>query len=64
MEEYQQRVWDERKELEEKLCKLIDFINGEVFPNLLGIEQTLLKHQAEIMGKYARILSERIFIFR
>lgn len=35
MKEYQQRVIDEKKDLDIKIERLIDFISGDVFKQLL-----------------------------
>lgn len=64
MQPWQQRVIDEKKELDEKLKKLLVFISGEEFRKLPWQEATLLKQQALAMGKYASILEERIANFK
>ena len=58
MEPYQQRIIDERSELESKLQKLDDFLNGGV-PMLLS-DRKLLDEQAQIMRLYSAVLFKRI----
>lgn len=61
MRPYQQRVVDEKMDLDEKAKALSDFIG---YSNTFGIleqeEQELLKEQCEIMWQYSEILGERI----
>lgn len=63
MQPHQQRVVDERTELDEKLAKLKAFIGGEVFNNLDQAEKERLDQQAAVMAEYSRILGERIAAF-
>ena len=61
---HQQRVVDEKKELDEKANKLVDFIsNSPTFETLTHTEQELLKNQQEIMWQYSEILGKRISLF-
>jgi len=60
MKEYQQRVIDEKKDLDIKIERLIDFISGDVFKQLLLPEQRRLKRQKGIMELYSDVLNERI----
>ncbi|XYJ11802.1 crAss001_48 related protein [Telluria sp. B2] len=65
---HQQRVIDERRELDEKADKLAIFIStrdeeGSVFGNLPGDEQMRLCRQLEAMRGYSSILAERIAAF-
>lgn len=59
-EDYQQRVVDERVELEEKLLKLQTFLISEKSNSLDSVDRKLLTRQAAIMLDYSEILSERI----
>lgn len=64
MQPHQQRVIDEKAELEEKLLKLHQFICASpVFAGLSGAEKELLREQAQIMDQYNDILKERIELF-
>lgn len=59
---HQQRVVDEKKELEEKLTKLTKFIESDKFSELVPdeYERRLLVMQEDIMSDYVGILIERI----
>ncbi len=63
MEEYQQRVMDEKKALDEKLERLDDFLRDLTFTTLPSIGQSLLIQQRVAMGSYSNILSIRILNF-
>lgn len=61
---HQQRVVDEKAELDEKLGKLHDFIQGNpIFKTLPEDEQKRLQRQDLVMAEYSQILSERIAAF-
>lgn len=60
---HQLRVVEEKAELDEKLGKLRAFFDGSVFPTVNKAEQYRLVYQAELMGKYSRVLGERIAAF-
>lgn len=64
MELYQQRVFAERAELDEKLAKLRTFFGTEAFLGLEGAEQARLQRQANAMSMYADVLGERIAAFK
>ncbi len=58
---YQQRVIDEKKELDIKLERLVGFIVSPHFLEVVGLEERRrLTSQAEMMKKYSAILGERI----
>lgn len=57
---HQQRVIDEEKDLSEKLNKLQNFINDEVFSALPHGEQGRLREQADHMLGYRNVLLRRI----
>jgi hypothetical protein len=62
--QHQQRVVDEKAELDEKLGKLHDFIQGNpIFKSLPEDEQKLLCRQDLVMAEYSQILCERIETF-
>lgn len=64
MQPYQQRVVDEKIELDAKAEALSDFIgNSDIFPTLDTDEQKRLKEQCEIMRQYSEILGQRIAAF-
>lgn len=60
---YQQRVVDERNDLDSKLGSLLTFIGTPVFHSLDGADRALLKQQADVMAEYSSILSIRIARF-
>lgn len=60
MQAFQQRVIDEKKELDEKRVKLAAFLQGETFKTLPTDEQHRLQVQALSMSEYSTILGERI----
>jgi len=57
---FQQRVIDEKKELDLKLSKLVDFQGNRIFKGLTKEDKKLLKAQATVMKKYSDILEKRI----
>ena len=64
MEPHQQRVVDERIELDERAKKLSDFIGlNPVFETIDAEEQERMKEQCEIMWQYSEILGKRIAAF-
>lgn len=64
MQPHQQRVVDEKRELDDKIYKLTMFVNSTNFPNHVGFsEQARLKSQLGIMESYSDILGERIDAF-
>ena len=60
---YQQRVIEEKEELDEKRFKLRDFRDGKVFEALPVDEKGRLNRQVEVMCSYSEILAERIANF-
>ena len=60
---YQQRVVDERIELDTKRRLLDIFISTGAFHNLESVEQDLLKQQSTRMTQYSDILARRIGLF-
>lgn len=63
MQDFQQRVIDEKDALEEKLIKLTKFINGQVFNTLDITERNLLTEQRTYMSRYLNVLNRRITRF-
>jgi len=65
MRDYQQRVIEEKKELDEKARGLSNFIG--LNKEFLGIDknsQELMKEQCETMWEYSEILGKRIALFK
>jgi hypothetical protein len=63
---HQERVLVEKKELDEKLDKLLDFIGagkGPVYAKLVTEERERLTTQARIMREYSDVLADRIAAF-
>ena len=63
MEAHQERVVAEKKELDEKMQRLKDFIGDPTFQTLDSAEQGRLRWQAFMMYGYSDILAERIEAF-
>jgi len=63
MQPHQQRVVDEKQELDTKLDKLTVFLKGDLFESLPDDEQDRLAKQLGIMSEYSNILAERIAHF-
>ena len=62
MEAYIERMIQEKKELDEKILKLSQFIYGEnkVYPNLCEYQKELLREQKKYMEEYSKFLGKRI----
>ncbi|WP_337918720.1 crAss001_48 related protein [Vibrio cholerae] len=60
MEPHQQRVVEEKKELDSKIEKLNTFIDGQVFKKLDNEDKKLLIKQLHEMKAYSRTLGCRI----
>jgi hypothetical protein len=64
MEAYQQRVIEEKKDLDEKLNRLDEFIMlNPNYPILPQDEKDRLIRQLRHMGEYSIVLGERIAAF-
>lgn len=64
MQPHQQRVVDEKKELDDKLDKLKAFIDeNPIFKGLHADERVRLCRQFDVMAEYSSILSQRIAAF-
>jgi len=63
LQPHQQRVIEERAELEDKLGKLQAFIAGERFAAVPDAEQGRLVLQHKLMESYALVLEQRIAAF-
>jgi hypothetical protein len=64
LQPHQQRVVDEKAELDERREKLDKFLDTETFENLPQHEKTLLVRQSYLMLEYSNILGERIAAFK
>ena len=60
---HQQRVVDEKRELDEKRAKLNAFFNTAIFGKLSSEEHDRLHRQYEFMVQYSAVLDERIDAF-
>lgn len=60
MEAFIERMIVEKNELQDKVTKLENFINGEKFKELKGLEQVYLKKQLKFMKGYLSVLRQRI----
>lgn len=60
---HQQRVIDEKKELDTKLTALKAFFDTPIFKGLDEVNQNLLSSQEVAMEEYSQILAERISLF-
>ncbi|MFN9435251.1 MAG: crAss001_48 related protein [Planctomycetota bacterium] len=63
MAPHQERVVQEKKELDEKLAKLDAFGRTDFYRTLPADEQGRLNRQHSVMEEYSRILGERIAAF-
>jgi len=63
MQPHQQRVIDERNQLEERRKKLSDFMEGKQFFGLPEMERNRMRRQLKAMTEYSEVLSERIADF-
>lgn len=60
METFVERMITEKDELQDRVTKLENFINGEKFKELKGLEQVYLKEQLKFMKGYLSVLRQRI----
>ena len=63
MQDWQQRVVDEARELMERKDRLHEFMQTEAFLNLSSRDKDLLDLQHYLMMAYARVLTTRIARF-
>jgi|GEM_PF-2846041 len=63
MEDYQERVIDERTQLRVKHKQLLRFISTDLFLSLPMNKRILLTNQYLVMGEYLNILGSRISLF-
>lgn len=60
LQPHQQRVVDEKTDLDDKITKLDAFITTPTCLALLFGERSRLKHQLDVMREYSGILGDRI----
>ena len=60
MEAFVERMITEKDELQDRVTKLENFVNGEKFKELKGLEQVYLKEQLKFMRGYLSVLRHRI----
>jgi hypothetical protein len=64
MQAHEQRVIDEKAELDEKIAKLRVFINDNpAYLKLPAAQATLMHDQVSAMARYSEVLSQRIMFF-
>lgn len=63
LQPHQQRVVDERRELNDRLTKLEAFMHGRVYQRLDSAEMARLMRQRDAMAAYSTVLAERIAAF-
>lgn len=63
MQPHQQRVVDEKEELDGRIVRLDQFIEGDLFKSLPSDEQDRLVKQLRIMYEYLAVLGERVAAF-
>lgn len=60
--DFRQHVVTEKQELDVKIEKLAEFLDGPNYVKVLNLEQDLLQRQVLAMRQYSTILGERIKI--
>jgi hypothetical protein len=63
LEPHQERVVEEKQQLDEKIAKLAAFIGGTMFASLDDAERSRLSIQLQHMNGYSEILGQRIAAF-
>lgn len=63
MEAFQERVVEEKRELDEKLTALCEFIKSEQFRTLSADEHGRMNVQQALMAYYSQVLGDRIEAF-
>lgn len=63
MAPHEQRLCDEKGQLDERLQKLVAFLGGSAFQAIPTDEQLRLQRQRKIMELYQDVLCERIAAF-
>ncbi|MBP9793294.1 MAG: hypothetical protein KBC56_04780 [Flavobacterium sp.] len=60
MSTFKERLETEKQELDEKIQKLNEFLNGEIIKTIDAVQATLLNIQIQAMRTYSEILAERL----
>lgn len=63
MAPHQERVVEEKRDLDEKREKLLAFLSTDLFRGLDQAEKDRLRTQLSVMGLYSDILNQRIAAF-
>jgi hypothetical protein len=63
MEPYQERVVEEKAQLDDRLSRLRPFLESEIFKTLSSREQYLLQHQETLMNSLSLTLDARIALW-
>lgn len=63
MQDFQQRVVDEKAVLDEKIRNLADWMETDRFQGLPEAERTRMNRQLDFMCSYSGVLGERIAAF-
>lgn len=63
LQPHQQRVIEEKEQLEERLAKLHGFIDGDLYSTLDEAERSRLRQQRYYMSGYLQALRERVDAF-
>ncbi len=64
MKKHEQRVVDEKNELDVKIEKLSDFFNTPIFDSLEDEDKSLLENQHNAMESYSDLLKMRVARFK
>ena len=64
MQVFQQRVVDEKVQLDDKISRLKPFLNSDKVKILVADERIRMIKQLDLMEKYSAILGERISNFQ
>lgn len=62
MEDYKLRIQEEKKELDEKIAKLYQFLKSDKIQELDGRNRSLLNDQLDAMLNYSSILNNRLIL--
>jgi len=60
MEPFQQRLLDEKNQVDERITKLESFTSTDLFDQLPAVQMSLLNIQLKAMQTYSQCLLERI----
>ena len=63
MQPHEQRVMDEKAELDARLERLRAFMAGQTFRSIDNLQRDLMARQAAYMSAYSQTLGERIATF-